>query len=100
MEKRGRELTLANAVGFLRQLSALELLNRLPTGIIGVGPPVDIAHETPPPPEMLGSITATTVKRVPLPPVLTGHEVLPPWDGRRGLKTADSAVEWRHSQGY
>ena len=100
MEKRGRESTLANAEGFLRQLSALELLNRLPTAIIGVGPLGDIAYANPAFAEMLGYINDTTVTRVQLPSVLIGHEALTPCDCLRTLKTADSAVEWRHSQGY
>ena len=69
MEKRGRELTLANAEGFLWQLSAVELLNRLPTAIIGVGPLGDIAYANPAFAEMLGYMNATTVMRVHLPSV-------------------------------
>jgi PAS domain-containing protein len=100
LEKRGRELTLANAEGYLRQVSALELLNRLPTAIIGVGPLGDIAYANPAFAEMLGYINATTVARLPLPSVLIGHEALTPSDCLRTLRTADSAVEWIHSQGY
>ena len=107
MEKRGRELTLANAEGFLRRLSALELLNRLPTAIIGVGPLGDIAYANPAFAEMLGYINATTVARVHLPSVLIGHEALTPCDclrtvenrrfGRRletqsGLRNPDDGV--------
>lgn len=107
MEKRGRELTLANAEGFLRRLSALELLNRLPTAIIGVGPLGDIAYANPAFAEMLGYINATTVTRVHLPSVLIGHEALTPCDcpahvenrrfGRRletqsGLRNPDDGV--------
>jgi PAS domain-containing protein len=100
MEKRGRELTLANAEGFLRRVSALELLNLLPTAIIGVGPLGDIAYANPAFAEMLGYVNATTLTRVHLPSLLIGHEALTPPDCLRILRTADSAVEWSHSQGY
>jgi PAS domain-containing protein len=91
---------LANAETFLRKLSALELLNRLPTAVIGVGPLGDIAYANPAFAEMLGYANATTVTRVHLPSVLIGHEASTPSDCLHTLRTADSAVEWSHSQGY
>jgi hypothetical protein len=54
MGERRRQQSLTDAQGYLRQLPALALLDRLPTAMLGVGHLGDIAYANPACAEMLG----------------------------------------------
>lgn len=100
MEDRRRRSAPIVPEGYLQQLPALELLNRLPTAFLGVGLHGNIAYANPAFAEMIGYLDGKTVTRLCLPELLTGHEALAPADCVYTLRTADSAVEWNHSQEY
>ncbi|MGH3639937.1 MAG: hypothetical protein ACRDUX_13020 [Mycobacterium sp.] len=100
MGERRRQQPLTDAQGYLRQLPALTLLDRLPTAMLGVGHLGDIAYANPACAEMLGYPDGETVTRLQLPALLTGHEALAPADCLTTLQTAAAVVEWNHNQNY
>jgi PAS domain-containing protein len=100
MGERRRQQSPTDAQGYLRQLPALALLDRLPTAMLGVGHLGDIAYANPACAEMLGYPDGGTVTRLQLPALLTGHEALAPADCLTTLRTAAAVVEWNHNQNY
>jgi PAS domain-containing protein len=100
MPKRGWQLAQANTVEYLQRVPALELLDLLPTAVLGVGLLGEIVYASPAFAEMLGYSDARVVTRLPLPELLAGHGGVPPSDCLSTLRAVDSAVEWNHRQGY
>lgn len=100
MEERRKHQLPTDAEGFLRQLPALTLLDRLPTAMMGVGSHGEIAYANPACAVMLGYHDARMVTRLDLPKLLSGHEARDPADCLEALRTADAIVEWNHDQGY
>jgi transcriptional regulator of aromatic amino acid metabolism len=100
MVDRRKRPSATNAQGYLQQLPALQLLNRLPTAILGVGLLGNIDYANPASAAMFGYPDGETVTRLRLPELLTGHEAVAAADCLDTLRTDLSAVEWNHSQGY
>jgi PAS domain-containing protein len=100
MEERRQQQSTTATEGYLRRLSALALLDRLPTAMLGVGVVGDIAYANPACAELLGYIDGTTVTQLRLPELMVGHKALAPIDCVKTLRTATSLVEWNHSQDY
>jgi PAS domain-containing protein len=99
VERRKRP-SATNAQGYLQQLPALALLNRLPTAILGVGLLGDIDYANPASAAMFGYPDGEAVARLQLPKLLAGHEAVAAADCLDTLRNDVSAVEWNHSQGY
>jgi hypothetical protein len=100
VDERRRQQSPTDTEGYLRQLPALLLLDRLPTAMLGVGLLGDIAYANSSCAEMLGYVDGPTVTRLHLPDLLTGHEALSPTDCLAILRTDPSVIEWNHSQDY
>ncbi len=100
MPKRRWQLAQANTAEYLQQMPALELLNLLPTAVLGVGLLGEIVYASPAFAEMLGYSDGRAVTRLPLPELLAGHGAVAPSDCLRTLRAADSVVEWNHRQDY
>lgn len=86
--------------GYLCQLPALALLDRLPTPMLGIGPHGDIDYANPACAEMLGYVDGAAVTHQPLPTLLTGHEARSPIDCLGTLQAAAAVVEWNHHHDY
>ena len=100
MEERRQQQSPADAAGYLRQLPSLNLLDRLPTAMLGLGPHGEIAYANPAFAEMLGYPDPATTTRLELPKLLAGHEDLTPVECVRILRTTTSVIEWNHDYGY
>ena len=100
MEERRKQQSPTDAEGYLRQLPALALLDRLPTAMIGVGLRGDIAYANPACAEMLGYLDAGMVTRLDLPMLLSGHNALDAAECLDTLRTTNAVVRWNHHQGY
>jgi PAS domain-containing protein len=100
MEDRRRLPPPTDTDGYLRQLTALALLNRLPTAMLGVDVDGAIAYANPAIAELLGYEDGSAVARLRLPELLTGHEAHAPTDCLNTLRSTASIVEWNHSQNY
>jgi PAS domain-containing protein len=85
--------------GYLYDLPALVLLDRLPIAMLGVGPLDEIAYANAACAQMLGYLDGETVARLPLAELLTRHSALEPSDCVATLQKA-GVVHWNHSQGY
>lgn len=100
MQERRRRRQPTDLTGYLTQLPALVLLDRLPIAVIGVGPVGDIVYANPACAELLGYIDGQTMTRLHLPDLLAGEPVLTPADCIAVLQTTDNIVHWNHSQHY
>lgn len=100
MEERRRQQAPHDTDGYLRQLPALALLDRLPTAVLGVGLRGEIAYANPACAELLGYPDGATVTGQGLPKLLNGHEALEPAECLNTLRTTTSVVEWNHDHGY
>jgi PAS domain-containing protein len=100
MEERRIQPLPTDAGGYLRQLPALALLDRLPTAMLGVGSLGDIAYANPACAAMLGYANAEMVTGLDLPKLLCGHATSAPADCLDTLRTTTSVVDWNHDQGY
>jgi PAS domain-containing protein len=100
MEERRRHPSPTSPKGYLDHLPASQLLKRLPTAILGIGLFGDIAYANPACAEMFGYVDGRTVTRLYLPELMAEHEAADPADCLNTLRTATSAVDWNHSQGY
>jgi PAS domain-containing protein len=100
MEERRRHRLPEETEGYLRQLPALVLVDRLPTAILGVGLLGDIAYANTACAQMFGYVDGATVTGLNLTKLLRGHEASSPEDCLATLRTTNSAVEWNHDQGY
>jgi PAS domain-containing protein len=89
-----------DAIGYLRQLPALELLNRVPTAMLGVGPLGRIEYANRACAELLGYAEGATVTQLHLPELLVGHAALKPVDCLATLKAAPPIVEWSHREDH
>ena len=100
MKERRRHQPPTDTVGYLRQLPALLLLDRLPTPMFGVAMQGDVAYANPAFAEMLGylDLRAVTCKRIP--DLLTGHHGRSSSDCIDTLKRNASSVSWNHCHGY
>lgn len=92
---RSTELT-----GYLRQMPALLLLDRLPTPILGLSTLGDVAYANLAYAKMLGYSAAAAVTRLHLPQLLAGHHDSEPGDCVATLRTAKTAVGWNHAHDY
>ncbi|TPG37081.1 diguanylate cyclase [Mycolicibacterium hodleri] len=100
MEERRNGKAATDTEGYLRQLPALTLLNRLPTAMLGVELLGDIGYANPACAEMLGYLDPEKVARQSLPALLSGHETRTPADCVDLLRTTTSVVSWNHEEGY
>ena len=100
MQERRRQHDPTDLAGYLRQLPALVLLDRLPTAVLGVGPVGDIVYANPACAELLGYIDGDTMTRLHLPDLLAGQSALTPADCIATLRITDGIVHWNHAQDY
>jgi hypothetical protein len=100
VQDRRRQSQPADLAGYLRQLPALVLLDRLPTAVLGVGPAGDIVYANPACAELLGYIDGDTMTRLHLPELLAGQSALTPADCISVLQITDGIVHWNHAQDY
>ena len=99
MDVRRGEQSPSNLEVYLRELSAIALLDRLPTAVLGIGLLGEIVYANPACADMLGYPDGRAVARLQLPKLLTGHETHSPTDCLHTLRTA-SVVDWNHRQDY
>ena len=100
MEDRRRLPPPTDTDGYLHQLTALALLNRLPTAMLGVDVDGVISYADPAFAELLGYEHGSVVTRLRLPELMTGRETHAPTDCLNMLRSTASIVEWNHSQNY
>jgi PAS domain-containing protein len=89
-----------DAEGYLRQLPAFAVLDRLPAAMLGVGQLGDITYANPACADLLGYADGRAVTQLQLPDVMTGHQARSPTDCLNILRTATAPVEWNHHQDY
>ena len=100
MNERRKSQPPIDTEGYLRQLPAIALLDRLPQAIMGLGPLGDVTYANPACAEMFGYLEARAVTRRPLSRLLHGHETRLPTDSLDILRTTTSVVNWNHDAGY
>ena len=100
MQERRRQRQPRDLVGYLHQLPALLLLDRLPTAVLGVGPLGEIAYANPACAEMLGYVDGETVTDLSLPELLAGHSAVEPSDCVATLQRTEGIVQWNHAYDY
>ncbi len=101
MRERRQVPSPTDAEGYLRQLPALALLERLPTPMLGVDLDGGIAYANPACAGMLGYGDAAKLGRCRLPRLLAGWEERTPADCVQTLRRSASAVvEWNHVEDY
>ena len=87
--------------GYLHELPALVLLDRLPTPILATGLDGVLTYTNPAFATMLGHPDATTLTEQELPALLAGHSATEPRDciaALRGVGTV--VVDWLHAEGF
>jgi len=97
-QRRQRQPT--DLVGYLHQLPALLLLDRLPTAVLGVGPLGDIAYANPACAAMFGYVDGETMTHQSLPELLAGHSTAEPSDCLATVRSPDGIVLWNHVNDY
>jgi PAS domain-containing protein len=100
VQDRRRQPQPADAVGYLRQLPALELLHRMPTAMLGIGTPGRIEYANQACADLLGYLDDNAVTELYLPELLVGYATRQPIDCVAALRTAPPIVEWIHSEGH
>jgi PAS domain-containing protein len=87
--------------GYLHELPALILLDRLPTPILATGLDGVLIYTNPAFATMLGYPDSTTLTEQPLPALLAGHSATPPRDCVTALRAAGTVViDWLHAEGF
>jgi PAS domain-containing protein len=87
--------------GYLYELPALILLDRLPTPMLATGLDGVVIYTNPAFATMLGYPDTTALTEQPLPALLAGHSATPPRDCVTALRTAGTvAINWLHAQGF
>jgi PAS domain-containing protein len=87
--------------GYLRELPALILLDRLPTPTLATGLDGVLIYTNPAFATMLGYPDTTTLTEQPLPALLAGHSANPPRDCVTALRAAGTVViDWLHAEGF
>jgi PAS domain-containing protein len=87
--------------GYLHELPALILLDRLPTPMLAVGLDGVLIYTNPAFATMLGHPDTTTATQQPLPALLAGHSATPPRDCVTALRAAGTVViDWLHAEGF
>ena len=87
--------------GYLHELPALILLDRLPTPTLATGLDGVLIYTNPAFATMLGYPDTTALTEQPLPALLAGHSTTPPRDcvtARRAAGTV--AIDWLHAEGF
>jgi PAS domain-containing protein len=87
--------------GYLHELPALILLDRLRTPMLATGLDGVLIYTNPAFATMLGYPDATTLTEQPLPALLAGHSATPPRDCVTALRAAGTVViDWLHTEGF
>jgi PAS domain-containing protein len=87
--------------GYLHELPAWILLDRLPTPVLATGLDGVLIYTNPAFATMLGYPGTTTLTGQPLPALLAGHSAIPPRDCVTALRAAGTVViDWLHAEGF
>ncbi len=87
--------------GYLYELPALILLDRLPTPTLATGLDGVLIYTNPAFATMLGYPDTTTLTEQPLPALLAGHSATPPRDCVTALRAAGNIViSWLHAEDF
>jgi PAS domain-containing protein len=87
--------------GYLHELPALILLDRLPTPMLATGLDGVLIYTNPAFATMLGYRDTTALTEQPLPALLEGHSATPPRDCVTALRATDTLViDWLHAEGF
>src|ERR1700759_3894585 len=87
--------------GYLHELPALILLDRLPTPMLATGLDGVLIYANPAFATMLGHPGPTTLTEQPLPALLAGYSATPPRDCVTALRAAGTVViDWLHAEGF
>jgi PAS domain-containing protein len=87
--------------GYLHELPALTLLDRLPTPMLATGLDGVLIYANPAFATMLGHPGTTTLTEQPLPALLAGYSATPPRDCVTALRAAGAVViDWLHAEGF
>jgi PAS domain-containing protein len=87
--------------GYLHELPALILLDRLRTPVLATGLDGVLIYTNPAFATMLGYPDTTTLTEQPLPALLAGHSATPPRDCVTALRAAGTVViDWLHAEGF
>ena len=87
--------------GYLHELPALILLDRLRTPMLATGHDGVLIYTNPAFATMLGHPDTTTLTEQPLPALLAGHSATPPRDCVTALRAAGTVViDWLHAEGF
>jgi PAS domain-containing protein len=88
--------------GYLHELPALILLDRLPTPVLATGLDGVLIYTNPAFATMLGHTDTTTLMEQSLPALLAGHSATPPHDCVTALLAAGNmgVIDWLHAEGF
>ena len=87
--------------GYLHELPALILLDRLPTPMLATGLDGVLIYTNPAFATMLGYPDTTTLTEQLLPALLEGHSATPPRDCVTALRaTGTVVIDWLHAEGF
>jgi PAS domain-containing protein len=88
--------------GYLHELPASILLDRLPTPMLATGLDGVLIYANPAFATMLGHPGTTTLTEQPLPALLAGYSATPPRDCVTALRAAAGTVviDWLHAEGF
>jgi PAS domain-containing protein len=87
--------------GYLHELPALILLDRLPTPMLATGLDGVLIYTNPAFATVLGYPDTTALTEQPLPVLLAGHSTTPPRDCVTALRAAGTvAIDWLHAEGF
>jgi PAS domain-containing protein len=101
LSERRRRQPSSTPVGYLRQLPALILLDRLPTPMLAVGLDGMLAYANPACARLLGHTDTAALTGRSLPALLAGHAHTPAHDCITALRAPGGAViDWCHARGY
>jgi PAS domain-containing protein len=99
--ERRRQPPPSNPDGYLHELPASILLDRLPTPVLATGLDGVLIYTNPAFATMLGHPGTTTLTEQPLPALLAGHSATPPGDCVAALRGAGTVViDWLHAEGF
>ena len=87
--------------GYLHELPALILLDRLATPMLATGLDGVLIYTNPAFATMLGHPDTTTLTKQPLPALLAGYSATPPHDCVTALRAVGTVViDWLHAEGF
>ena len=100
--ERRRQPPPSTPAGYLHELPALILLDRLPTPILATGLDGVLIYANPAFATMLGRPGTATLTEQPLPALLAGYSATPPRDCVTALRAAAGTVviDWLHAEGF